>query len=152
MNIRKNSGFTLMEILTVIAIMVVLAGILTPALNSARKQAKRAQCISNLKQIYIALQSYAMDNNGAFPAAATWTALLAGYMPPETVGGTSTVFNCPGYASATSYTYTPGSVNAETALPSDILVSCGAIASAPHPAPNKRNILYGDGHVASSAT
>ena len=62
-------GFTLMELLVVISIMGLLAGILLPTLSMARQRALRAECISNLRQIGIALLLYAGDYNGSYPIA-----------------------------------------------------------------------------------
>ncbi|MFA6960908.1 MAG: prepilin-type N-terminal cleavage/methylation domain-containing protein [Opitutaceae bacterium] len=65
--IRPVRGFTLVELLTVIAIVGVLAGILIPVISSARARSKSAACMGNLRQIGVAMQLYAKANHNNLP-------------------------------------------------------------------------------------
>jgi prepilin-type N-terminal cleavage/methylation domain-containing protein/prepilin-type processing-associated H-X9-DG protein len=62
-------GFTLIEILVVIAIISVLASILFPVFARARAKARQAQCISNLRQLATAFSMYTSDYDETFPGA-----------------------------------------------------------------------------------
>ena len=65
--IKRNKNFTLVELLIVIAIIAILAGMLLPALSSARAKALSVQCTSNQKQLANAVLMYTVDHNDYFP-------------------------------------------------------------------------------------
>ncbi|TVR50074.1 MAG: prepilin-type N-terminal cleavage/methylation domain-containing protein [Puniceicoccaceae bacterium] len=64
---RGSSGFTLIELLTVIAIIGILAAILIPTVAAVRESARAAQCVSNLRQIGMAVIAYANENQDRLP-------------------------------------------------------------------------------------
>jgi type II secretory pathway pseudopilin PulG len=61
------AAFTLVELLSVIAIVAGLAAMLLPTLGSARDKARKTACLSNLRQVGLALINYAAENNGSIP-------------------------------------------------------------------------------------
>ncbi|MDH7482576.1 MAG: type II secretion system protein [Armatimonadota bacterium] len=63
MLLKKHGGFTIIELLTVISIMGVLAALIFPVVASSRESAKKAQCTSNLHQIWTALKQFQMDEH-----------------------------------------------------------------------------------------
>jgi prepilin-type N-terminal cleavage/methylation domain-containing protein len=63
---RLRRGFTLIELLVVIAIIAILAAILFPVFAQAREKARQTQCLSNARQLALAVQSYLQDHEEAF--------------------------------------------------------------------------------------
>jgi prepilin-type N-terminal cleavage/methylation domain-containing protein/prepilin-type processing-associated H-X9-DG protein len=66
---EKRSGFTLVEVLVVLAVIVILAAVLYPVFAQARDAARRASCLSNLRQLALAHQAYVQDYDDTLP---TW--------------------------------------------------------------------------------
>ncbi|MET0262154.1 MAG: DUF1559 domain-containing protein, partial [Rariglobus sp.] len=95
-------AFTLVELLTVVAIIGVLAGLALPVIGHTRVAANRARCSSNLRQIGIALLGYAGDHRGHLPPTTHTTATLADgryeswiYKLAPYLGDTDAVRICP---------------------------------------------------------
>lgn len=91
-------AFTLIELLTVIAIIGVLAAILIPTVGKVRETARTTQCLSNLRQIALAFGLYAGENKGFYPRAGvpqTWMLSIKDYIPSRGNIIVDKVFLCP---------------------------------------------------------
>jgi len=104
---RPRRGFTLIELLVVIAIIMILAALLFPAVNSAIRQARRAYCLSQVKQISALVYDHAQNNNLFLPTA-TNKFNLRGAMASSV--SNPQVFRCPSdkvsfTANGSSYIY-----------------------------------------------
>jgi prepilin-type N-terminal cleavage/methylation domain-containing protein len=95
-------GFTLVELLVVIAVIAILAGLVLPALGRAKESGRSSACLSNLHQIGIALQLYVSDGQNKLPTMFDWATNSAANTngPPinvvlATQSGSSNIFRCP---------------------------------------------------------
>ncbi|MEI3002135.1 MAG: prepilin-type N-terminal cleavage/methylation domain-containing protein [Victivallis sp.] len=114
---QKRLNFTLTELLAVIAIIAILAGLLIPAINGARVRAKTAACLSNQKQVTAFINAYMNEENHYFMSAKegsvwhTWGYPLYRRNLVQDVK----VLRCPAIVNYSSSTYLPENFDTEVA-------------------------------------
>jgi prepilin-type N-terminal cleavage/methylation domain-containing protein/prepilin-type processing-associated H-X9-DG protein len=141
---RRPHGFTLIELLVVIAIIAILAAILFPVFAQAREKARATTCLSNLKQVGLALQMYAQDHEETLPLGAHVKGFNEAGTRPNFLGAlvpytkSLGIFACPSAQNASSVGYnakeydpTPQS---STNLMGNGVVSGRPLAVIPNPA------------------
>src|SRR5437763_15325882 len=99
---HRRAGFTLIELLVVIAIIAILAAILFPVFAQAREKARATSCLSNSKQMGLAMMMYAQDYDEGYPQGwyqgppqAWWLTLIQPYTRDT---GKRGLLNCPSAA------------------------------------------------------
>jgi len=117
-------GFTIVEILVVIAIIALLSAILLPVLGRARENGKRSSCSNNLRQIALGLQQYTQDNNRRFPPTPAISDGSEGWVGAlRATIKNSAVFQCPSESSKGGEPDTDYWLNAALLGKSDVRVN-----------------------------
>lgn len=97
---RARPAFTLVELLVVIAVIGILSSLLLPVLSRGKSSAQSVACVSNLRQIGMALTLYVQDNRDRLPVCAGYLPSQQSNLPPITLTlfpsqKTNLLFRCP---------------------------------------------------------
>ncbi len=124
----SRSAFTLVQLLCSICIIAVLTAVLLPALQSARETSRQMMCVDNLRKLYVAWNTYSLDQNGgvvmpAYSNGLTWNTLLNTTVLPADTLLKPNPYNCPANPlkitphSSANYAYNASLGNMNDALP-----------------------------------
>ena len=168
----RADGFTLVELLVVLALVAIVASLAVPAYQRVIQSGRATACVSNLRQISVGLSAYLADNNNVMPTLNTARASKSVDVPviDNTLSRyitTPSVFACPadvnGFAQSTGTSYFWNvAINGQSAASLNFLpmLQSGPNVQSPSQIPvmadkegfhpylaNKVNVLYADGHA-----